>query len=72
MVKLSEAQRSPVRKRGRVPTYWWDFDPRDQIIIETDDPRVPDGVVERFAYTGIASIERAEGLVRQLKEGRRS
>lgn len=37
----------------RPPSYWWDFNHHEDgtmtIIIETDDPRVPDGVIRETA-----------------------
>lgn len=59
------------RKRGFVPSYWWDFDTNGlEVIVETDDPRVPSGVVRRFTMLGDATIAAAERMVADLQAGR--
>jgi hypothetical protein len=64
---------SGARKRGFVPSYWWDFDTNTnglEVIIETDDPRVQGGVVHRFTMLGDATIQAAERMVADLQSGR--
>lgn len=62
---------SALRKRGTVPSYWWDFDTNAlEIIIETDDPRCTGGIVRRLTMLGHETITKAEELVADLKAGR--
>lgn len=63
------------RKRGEVPQYWWDFQWEDDkivaVIIETTDPRVATGIVERIPYHQNA-ISIAEKRLKDWQEGRRT
>lgn len=61
----------------KIPNFWWDFDQRNTIIVESDHPKFP--VVGRFKYDprknkdiGCASpaIEQAQKLIADLKAGR--
>lgn len=58
------------RERGFVPSYWWDFQHHDDgsmsIVVETDDPRAGNPLKVMPCNT-----ERADRVVRELKEGRR-
>lgn len=60
------------RKRGTIPGYWWDFnDAADALIVETDDPRVPGGIVETVPFIGFESCDAADAIVAYFKSGRR-
>lgn len=37
-----------MNKRKKVPSYWWDFEDGNEVIVESDDDRFP--VVGRFKY----------------------
>lgn len=59
----------------RVPSYWWDFDGVNEVVVESDDDRFP--VVARFTYCpkdGIGcaagAIEQAMQLISDLDAGR--
>ena len=61
MAEMTEAERRGKRKRGFIPSYWWDFDERlTRVLVETDDPR-RSGVIAEFHFAG-PSAERAIGL----------
>ena len=49
----------------RVPSYWWDFEGDDEIIVESDIQKMP--VVGRFKYDPKGGVEAAGEIRRFLK-----
>lgn len=59
----------------RVPSFWWDFEGEDEIVVESDSDKYP--IVARFKYNpkdGIgcagSAISRADAYIEDLKAGR--
>lgn len=47
------------RQRKKVPSYWWDMEGNDEVIVESDDDRFP--VVARFKYDPVNGGREAVG-----------
>lgn len=43
------------KTKKRVPSFWWDLEGEDEVIVESDDDRFP--VVARFKYDPAGGVE---------------
>lgn len=63
------------RKRGWMPSYWWQFDEGQRhVVVMTDDPRSTSGIVKKFpriSRYATQQIAAAQALIDDLTAGRK-